>query len=221
MFRQTSRIVMECRHLRMLFLAPAVTLILMSGMAPRLLAQSDLGTVRGSVQDQTGAAISAASVELASSDTGLTRKAVGDSTGNFSFSAVPRGNYTATVTANGFQTEVQPFVVQVSQDFNLAFKLKAGSVSESITVSDAAPIVDVSTSSTGSVIQAEQIQELPLNGRNFTQLALLVPGVTRGAYGSVFASRRTTMNSTVLTTTMDWSTQSSSCRPSRPRRSSG
>jgi hypothetical protein len=182
MFNRTSLLPGINPRFRMVFLA--IALLLSSVMLPRLFAQSDLGSIRGSVQDQTGAAIPAASIELASSDSGLSRTAVADSTGNFRFIAIPRGNYTATVTAAGFEKEVQPFVVQVSQDVNLVFKLKAGSVSESITVTDAAPIVDVSTSSTGSVIQAEQIEELPLNGRNFTQLALLVPGVSRGAYGS-------------------------------------
>ena len=160
------------------------SVLLFSPLLPRLLAQSDMGSIRGQVQDQTGAAISTASIQVTSVDNGLTRTVAADGTGGFSFEALPRGNYKAKVTAAGFETVVQPFVLQVSQVVNLVFKMKPGQVSESVMVTDASPIVDVSTSSTGAVIQADQIEDLPLNGRNFTQLALLTPGVTRGAYGS-------------------------------------
>jgi len=166
------------------FFLLAFAVLLSCLTAARLSAQSDLASIRGTVQDQTGAAIRGASIQLTGVDTGLSRSAVADAAGSFEFEALPRGNYKAAVTPAGFQTAVQPFVLQVSQVTSLAFKLKPGSVKEEVTVTDAAPIVDVSTSSTGAVIQADQIEDLPLNGRNFTQLALLTPGVTRGAYGS-------------------------------------
>jgi hypothetical protein len=169
---------------RFRWLSLTIAILISSLLSPRLFAQSDLGSVRGTVEDKTGAAIAAASIQLLSADSGMVRTTVSDSNGGFSFNALPRGNYKATATAPGFATEDQPFVLQVSQSIALVFKMKPGSVKESVTVSDDAPIVDVSTSSTGSVVQADQIEDLPLNGRNFTQLALLTPGVTRGAYGS-------------------------------------
>ena len=151
---------------------------------PRLHAQSDLASIRGSVQDQTGAALPGASVLLTSLDTGLTQSAVADAEGNFHFEALVRGSYQAKVTANGFQATAQKLTLNVSQIQAINFKLKPGSVNTTVEVTDAAPIVDTSTSSTGTVVEAAQVSELPLNGRNLTQLALLVPGITRGAYGS-------------------------------------
>ena len=165
-----------------LFLAVAVLLPFL--MVPSLFAQTDLASIRGTVQDQTGAAIPAASIQLLSLDTGLTQTAVSDATGNFHFEALIRGNYQATVTAKGFQTTAQNLTLDVSQVQTLKFGLKPGGATSTVVVTDAAPIVDTTTSSTGNVVEAEQIAELPLNGRNYTQLAMLVPGITRGAFGS-------------------------------------
>lgn len=167
---------------RILFLALAALLSCL--MLPGLFAQTDFASIRGTVLDQTGAAVTSASIQLKNVDTGLTQTAVSDATGNFHFEALVRGKYQATVSAKGFQSEVQAVTLNVSQIQAINFKLSPGSVSTSITVTDAAPIVDTTTSSTGTVVESQQIVELPLNGRNYTQLALLVPGITRGAYGS-------------------------------------
>jgi hypothetical protein len=80
---------------------------------------------------------------------------------------------------------VQNFGLTVSQVQAMNFKLATGVASTVVEVTDAAPLVDTTTSSTGTLIQGRQLAELPLNGRNFTQLALLAPGVTRGAYGGI------------------------------------
>jgi len=169
---------------RMTTILMAFAIVLAFLVAPGLFAQSDLASIRGTVQDQTGAAIPAASIQLISQDTGLTKTAVSDATGNFHFEALIRGNYQATVSAKGFQTTAQNLTLDVSQVQALKFELKPGSTTTTVTVTDAAPIVDTTTSSTGNVVEADQIAELPLNGRNYTQLAMLVPGITRGAYGS-------------------------------------
>lgn len=161
-----------------------LALLLVLTFARPASAQSDLSSVRGTVVDLTGAAVAGAKVTVVGTDTGLTREAAASVTGGFAFEALPRGNYKATVAAAGFQTANDSFVLQVSQVVTLNFKLRPGAVSEEVTVTDAEPIVDLATSSTGTTIQAAQVEDLPLNGRNFTQLALLTPGVTRGAYGS-------------------------------------
>jgi len=165
-------------------IALALVTLLFTFIASGLFAQSDLGSVRGTVEDSSGAALPGATIEITSVDTGLKRTAVSDTTGSFGFQALTRGPYTASVSDAGFQSQVQPLELQISQALTLVFKLRPGATAESITVTDAAPVVDLSTSSTGAVIEADQITQLPLNGRNFTQLALLAPGVTRGAYGS-------------------------------------
>gem|GEM_PF-178172 len=163
----------------------AVFVALLVGlMASSLFAQSDTGSVRGTVADETGAAIPGAAVSLVNGDNGFTQNAVSDAAGDFHFEAVLRGNYSITVKAANFETAAQNFLLNVSQVQTISFKLKPGSTSTTVEVTDAAPIVDLSTSSIGAVVEPKQVIDLPLNDRNFTQLALLTPGVTRGGYGS-------------------------------------
>ncbi len=151
--------------------------------AGRLVAQSDNGSIVGTVTDQTGAALPNATINVTNQDTGLQFHATSNDAGEFSIFAVPRGNYSASVQAQGFQTQVIPFTVEVATAQTLIFKLAPGAVSTTVQVTGAAPLVDTSNATVGETIQGEQVTELPLNGRNFTGLALLAPGVTRGAYG--------------------------------------
>jgi hypothetical protein len=153
-------------------------------MVPGVFAQTDTGSIRGTVVDQRGAIVPAAQIQLVNVDTGFTQSAVSDAAGNFHFEALLRGNYRVTVMSAGFASETQSLTLDVSQVQAVNFRLKPGAISESITVTDAAPVVDTSSSSVGDVIDPQQVIDLPLNSRNFTQLALLVPGVTRGGYGS-------------------------------------
>src|SRR6202789_3578439 len=147
-------------------------------------AQSDTGRVTGLVTDSTGAVIPGASVTLKNTATGIVQTATSSSDGNYSFTAVTRGNYTVAATATGFETLSETFELQVTQVKTADFQLKPGASGVTIDVTDAAPIVDVSTSSTGEGIEGRQVVDLPLGQRNFLQLATLTPGVTRGAYGS-------------------------------------
>jgi Carboxypeptidase regulatory-like domain len=163
-------------------LALAVAVVLITG--PRLMAQSDTGRVEGTVTDNTDAVIPGATITLTNTDTSQARTATTDGAGSFTFNALERGHYSAVVKANGFQSETQLITLEVSQVQALNFKLNPGTAATTVTVTGAAPIVNTTNAMTGAVIQGRQITELPLNGRNFTQLALLVPGVTRGAYGS-------------------------------------
>ena len=170
------------RVLRFISLVSMLLMLLAGRQA--LVAQSDTGSVRGTVADQTGAAIPGATVALVNADNGFTQNAVSDDTGAFHFEAVVRGNYKVTATVSGFEGAQQSFQLDVSQVQTVSFKLKPGSTSTTVQVTDAAPIVDLSTSSVGAVVEPKQVIDLPLNSRNFTQLALLTPGVTRGGYGS-------------------------------------
>jgi Carboxypeptidase regulatory-like domain len=148
------------------------------------LAQTDTGRVTGVVEDATEANIPGATITIENTQTSVKQTATADGAGNFNFSALPRGQYKITATMSGFQTTTQSFELQVSQTQTITFKLTVGGSTESIEVSSAAPIIDLSTSSVGEVVAGRQVTELPLNGRNFTQLALLTPGVTRGNYGN-------------------------------------
>ena len=148
------------------------------------LAQTDTGRIQGSVTDSTGAIIPGATIKVTNLDQGTLFTATSDDAGNFTISALPRGNYSAEVSMTGFQGVTQKITLEVSQVQAVNFKLNPGEVTTVVTVTDAAPLVDTSTSSVGETIQGRQVTELPLNGRNFTALALLTPGVTRGQYGS-------------------------------------
>ncbi|MEO8593237.1 MAG: PEGA domain-containing protein [Candidatus Solibacter sp.] len=98
---------------------------------------------------------------------------------------LPPGNYVLDVSKEGFKPIKQNVTLQVAQVANVNLVLETGSVTEAVVVTEDAALVDSATSDLGTTIQTKQIQDLPLNGRNFTQLATLIPGVTRGAPGNV------------------------------------
>ena len=147
------------------------------------MAQSDDGAIVGTVADQTGAVVPQAAIAVTNTETGQKFQATSNESGEFRIPAVPRGDYQASVSANGFQGQAVKFTVLVSTTQTLDFKLAIGSTAQSIDVTDAAPLVDTSGATIGAVITGKQVTDLPLNGRNFTGLALLTPGVTRGSYG--------------------------------------
>jgi hypothetical protein len=155
-------------------------LLLLPGL---LLAQTDTGRVRGTVSDPQGAILSGATVKLTNVDTSASKTTVSNDQGSYDFDAVPRGRYKVEVQQKGFRSASADFVVEVSQVKQVNVQLEVGAATEVVDVSGAVPLIDLETSTTGEVIQGRQITELPLNGRNFTQLALLTPGVTRGDYG--------------------------------------
>ncbi len=148
-----------------------------------LVAQSDAGQVVGTVTDASGAILVGATLTVTNLDTGVALSTTTGSKGDFAFPAVPRGNYTATATIGGFAPESQSFTLNILQAQTLLFHLHPGAVTTSVRVTDAAPLLDVTNPTVSDTIQGEQVTELPLNGRNFTNLAMLSPGVTRGEYG--------------------------------------
>jgi len=169
------------RHIVGLFLALAFLMITM--ITPRVLAQSDTGTIVGTATDSSGAVIPGASVTATNEENGLKLNAQTNGIGEFRILAVPRGNYTVLIAAKGFQSQSTAVTITLSTTQNVIFKLSPSGVSTTVQVTDSAPLIDISDATIGSAIQSEQVTELPLNGRNFSQLALLSPGVTRGAYG--------------------------------------
>src|SRR6266478_201121 len=148
-------------------------------------AQSDTARLQGTVADAQGGVIAGASVTVTSTSTGREVSLTTNESGLYTVSALPPGKYHLEIKKQGFNTAIADFALEVSQVQEINLKLQPGSVTTSVKVSAEVTLVDTSTSSTGEVIQGHQITELPLNGRNFTQLALLTPGVTRGAYGDI------------------------------------
>jgi Carboxypeptidase regulatory-like domain/TonB dependent receptor-like, beta-barrel len=144
------------------------------------LAQSDTARLEGTVTDTSGAAIAGATVTVVETATRRSTPVEANSQGFYVAPALPAGHYHVSVAKNGFKTETQDFELQIGQVAVVNFSLEVGSVAQSVTVEAGSPVIDAADSSIGEVVEAKQVEEMPLNGRNFTQLALLVPGVTRG-----------------------------------------
>ncbi|MGB8732112.1 MAG: carboxypeptidase-like regulatory domain-containing protein, partial [Candidatus Sulfotelmatobacter sp.] len=126
-----------------------------------------------------GAVISGATVTLTSQDTGLSREAKTDDSGHYLIPLLPVGQFTIRVVSQGFQTtEQKDLRLQVDEHRELDFSLAPASVSTEVEVSGTAVAVETTNPTLGQVITSEQVADLPLNGRNFTQLATLTPGTT-------------------------------------------
>ncbi len=171
-------------QLHLELLRPVACFCLSVGAASMVYAQTDTARVTGTVEDQTGATVPGATVTIRNTSTNAVVQITSDSAGAFTANALPIGPYSAAVNFTGFAGQTQNFVLSVSQVQALDFKLAPGAETTVVEVTGAAPLVDSDTSSIGETIEGRQVTELPLNGRNFTGLALLTPGVTRGNYGN-------------------------------------
>jgi hypothetical protein len=160
----------------------ALTLLLPSGMIVQAHAQSESGQVVGTVKDPAGAVIPGATLTLTNGANGLVLTAKSNGSGELRVPAVPRGDYTAKIEAPGFQSQTEPVTVNVTSTQTVVFQLVPGSVSSNVEVTGAASLVNTNDPTLGETIEGKQITELPLNGRNALNLALLTPGVTTGAY---------------------------------------
>ncbi len=159
---------------------PVLILVLcLTGLA---VAQSDTARIVGTITDPTGAVVPNATVTVTDTATGRVVTEKTGAAGQYTINALPIGKYHVQVKLEGFKTADAEVTLEVSQVQEISLKLEAGASSTTVDVTGEVPLVDTSTSSTGEVIQGRKIVELPLNGRNFTQLALLTPGVSRGAY---------------------------------------
>jgi len=162
----------------------SLVLILVLCLTGLALAQTDTGRLFGTITDATGAVVPNATVSVTEVATGRVVTATTDGSGNYSINALPVAKYRVEVKKEGFKTENADIALDVSQVLEISLKLQPGSASTSVDVTAEVPLVDTATSSTGEVIQGRQVVELPLNGRNFTSLALMTPGVSRGAYNN-------------------------------------
>jgi len=142
------------------------------------------GALRGTVVDSTGSRIVAASVVLVNDANGARFSLTSDANGQFVFQLLPPGDYSGRATAAGMSPQITPRLhVSVSGTTEIEFKLTVAGTTETLTVSDAPPLVDTQPAAISSLIDNRAIQELPLDGRRFTDLALLTPGVTQDPRG--------------------------------------
>lgn len=145
------------------------------------------GSFSGTVADKTGSVIAGASVRITSQGTGLVRDVTTDDSGHYVAPLLPVAFYTIRVEAKGFQTAEQKDIrLQTDEQREIDFSLNLASVSQTVEVSATEVAVETTNPSLGQVITAEEVADLPLNGRNFVQLATLTPGTTQATNPNSF-----------------------------------
>ncbi len=161
----------------------AWALVLASIVTVTISAQQTTGTITGSVIDAQGAAIPGVTITATSPTTGFTRTVVSDTDGTYRLSALPIGQYNLKAVLSGFTTvDTKGIVVNVGQIAAADFSLKVASLSESVTVTGEATLIQTTASSVGGVVDIARIESLPLNGRQFANLAASIPGVGLGVH---------------------------------------
>jgi outer membrane receptor protein involved in Fe transport len=140
------------------------------------LAQST-ATLQGTVTDSKGAVLPNATVIVRNRNTATERTTQTDSDGNYQVPALPVGVYTVEVRVEGFKTQVADQVtLEVAKTAVQNFQMDVGAISEQVLVSSDVPVIETATTSVGTVINQRTVQEIPLNGRHFVDLGLLIPG---------------------------------------------
>ncbi len=165
-------------------------LCIMGSWAPSVSAQSFTATLRGTVRDPSGAVIPGATITIRNVSKGWTRTTVTNESGDYVVTQLPADSYAVTAQATGFKTEVREgIVLQVGQEARLDFTLVVGELEERIVVTAGAPLVQSENAMVGNVIDEQKVKELPLNGREFWQLAQLAPNVFNPPQGSTLGFR--------------------------------
>ncbi|HLH18537.1 MAG TPA: TonB-dependent receptor [Bryobacteraceae bacterium] len=167
-----------------------------------LLAQFDAAEVLGTVRDASGSVVPKATVTLLHQETGIASKTITDENGNYDFFNVKVGRYTVSVEAAGFQKASNADVsVAVNARQRVDFSLQVGEVTQTVDVSGTASAVDTDSSERGQVIGTQAIAELPLNGRNFSDLALLSVNIHRSVYAYATPPREGAFNANGMRST--------------------
>src|ERR1700693_5714156 len=137
-------------------------------------------TIQGRVYDSTGAAIAQATVSAVNTATGLSRFATASVMGDYQIALLPPGDYTVTAERQGFQKSAKKIHLDVGESGSLDFSLSPGQVQTRVEVQDVGEVAEPTRSMVSEVISTQQIDNLPVNGRQFIDFALLAPGVTIG-----------------------------------------
>jgi Carboxypeptidase regulatory-like domain len=150
-------------------------------MAPALLpAQEVAVTIQGRIFDTTGAAIPQATITVVNAATGLSRSASANATGDYQIALLPPGDYTVTAEKPGFKKAAKKVHLDLGAAANVDFNLPVGQVTQEVVVQDVGEVAEPSRTMVSEVIDERKIQDLPVNGRQFIDFALLAPGVTIG-----------------------------------------
>ena len=160
-----------------------------------------VGTISGTIRDEKGAVVPRAEVSIQSEGTGISRTVSSDDNGFYLAPSLPAGRYTITTAPSGFKKTLASGVdLHVGENRVVNLDVQVGQVSETVTVSSDAAPVETRSGEISSLISEKQVTELPLNGRNYAQLALMVPGVspvTQAGAGGAFGTQGTGLDSHV------------------------
>lgn len=153
--------------------------------AVQLHAQVTTGTISGKVADSTGAVLAGATVAILNDDTGVSRTVNTDSAGRYIAPSLPLGNYRVTVSQEGFQTQVRSgIVLMLGREAVVNLELPVGAVTQTVEVIGQAPLVETTGATVGFVVDDRTIRDLPLNGRDLTELILMNPGVSQATFAA-------------------------------------
>ena len=156
-----------------------VLCLLLAG-AGWLAAQAVNGTLQGRVQDSTGAAIAGATITATNAATGLMRSATVSGVGDYQIQGLPAGDYTVSVEKEGFQKSAKKIHLDLGASASVDFSLSPGQVRTEVEVQDVGAVAEPTRTMVSDVIDEQKINNLPVNGREFIDFALLAPGVTIG-----------------------------------------
>jgi hypothetical protein len=160
--------------------------LLIFGLPLRAWAQVESGTIVGTVTDPTGAAVPNVKVTLVNSATSFRRVAVANANGQYVAYSVPTGQYSVTVAELGFERLVRQGVqLSAAETVTVDLKLAVGNVQQTVEVRDTVPLVQDQSATVSELVTNKQVEEMPLNGRMFTQLVLLSPGTVSGSAGAL------------------------------------
>jgi hypothetical protein len=174
---------MKC-HLRFLLLIVSLSLFLLS-----VSAQGFRATVTGRVTDQSGAVVPRVKIAITNVGTNQTRTVESSETGDYTVPQLAPGEYSLTAEMSGFKRLVQRFTLETGQDARIDLALSPGAVTEQVEVTAVSPVVSSEDASLGNVVDQKKIVELPLNGRDYLQLAQLQPNVFAPAQNSTLGFR--------------------------------
>jgi Carboxypeptidase regulatory-like domain len=147
--------------------------------------QLTTGTIGGTVTDQTGASMPGVTVTLKQTETGVTRTTLTNETGRYDALSLPTGTYEISASLTGFQTAVRTGItLAVGQNGLVNFALQVGQLSESVTVEGQTVDVETTTATVSNLVDEKKVTDLPLNGRDLTQLSFLQPGVIKSPAGA-------------------------------------
>ena len=161
-----------------------VMAVLLAALPTAVLAQFETASVLGTVKDGTGAVIVGSKITLENVKTGVLATTLSNDSGNFDFLAVQIGTYRIKVEATGFKAGLSAdFTVAVSARQRVDMTLEVGDVTQTVAVKDTVAMLETDSSDRGQVINNATVVNLPLNGRNYSDLALLAPGVRKSFLG--------------------------------------